>query len=62
MKIGIYDPYLDDLGGGEKYMMKIAQCLSEQNEVYVFWDNSADVKALKERYANEKIEISLPVR
>ena len=23
MKIGIFDPYLDDLGGGEKYMIKI---------------------------------------
>lgn len=59
MKIGIYDPYLDDLGGGEKYMMKIAQCLSEQNEVYVFWDNSADVKALKERFLLDLSKIKL---
>ena len=36
MKIGIFDPYLDDLGGGEKYMMKIAQCLGKNHDVSIF--------------------------
>lgn len=39
MRIGIYDPYLDSLGGGEKYMLSAASCLSDENEVLVFWDD-----------------------
>ena len=33
MKIAIYSPYLDTLGGGEKYMLTIAEILSFNNEV-----------------------------
>ena len=51
MRIGIFDPYLDDLGGGEKYMMTIAQCLSENHQVDVFWDNQQDLKDLNRRFA-----------
>ncbi len=51
MKIGIYDPYLDDLGGGEKYMMTLATCLSKDNDVYVFWDNPEEVEPLRQRFA-----------
>ena len=50
MKVGIFDPYLDDLGGGEKYMMKISQCLVDNNDVYVFWDEKKDLIRLKERF------------
>ena len=50
MRIGIFDPYLDDLGGGEKYMMMLASCLAEQHDVVVFWDNESDVEALKKRF------------
>lgn len=50
MKIGIYDPYLDDLGGGEKYMMTIAECLSAEHDVRVFWDNSEDLRILNQRF------------
>lgn len=50
MRIGIYDPYLDDLGGGEKYMMTIALCLSKNHNVTVFWDNKKDIDELKERF------------
>lgn len=38
MRIAIYSPYLDTLGGGEKYMMTIAEILSLQAEVDVFLD------------------------
>lgn len=38
MRIGIYTPYLDTLGGGEKYILYAAQCLSKEHEVSVFWD------------------------
>lgn len=50
MKIGIYDPYLDDLGGGEKYMMTIAECLSQNHKVDVFWDDKNDLKSLNKRF------------
>ncbi|MEX2007767.1 MAG: glycosyltransferase [Candidatus Levyibacteriota bacterium] len=51
MKVGIYDPYLDDLGGGEKYITSIAECLSEDNNVTIFWDNEEDFKKLKHRFS-----------
>lgn len=35
MKIGIYTPYLDTLGGGEKYMLTIAEMLAEKEVVEV---------------------------
>lgn len=38
MKIAIYSPYLDTFGGGEKYMMTIAEILSSGNIVDVFLD------------------------
>jgi glycosyltransferase involved in cell wall biosynthesis len=50
MKIGIYDPYLDDLGGGEKYMMSVAACLSKKHEVTIFWDNQKDFDGVKKRF------------
>jgi glycosyltransferase involved in cell wall biosynthesis len=50
MKIGIYDPYLDDLGGGEKYMMTIAEYLSRHHSVDVFWNNKEDVKKVQNRF------------
>lgn len=51
MRIGIFDPYLDDLGGGEKYMMSIAECLSNEHYVSVFWDNKEDVRELSRRFS-----------
>lgn len=57
MKVAIYSPYLDTLGGGEKYMMTIAQILSKEHLVDVLLDNhlySFDKdklkKALEERF------------
>lgn len=38
MKIAIYSPYLDTLGGGERYMMTIAEALSDNNSVAVLLD------------------------
>lgn len=50
MRIGIYDPYLDDVGGGEKYILTAAECLSQDNDVTLFWDNVADLELAKERF------------
>ncbi|OGE30477.1 hypothetical protein A3C59_00650 [Candidatus Daviesbacteria bacterium RIFCSPHIGHO2_02_FULL_36_13] len=38
MKAALYSPYLDTLGGGEKYMMTIAEILSSEHEVDVLLD------------------------
>lgn len=38
MKIAIYSPYLDTFGGGERYMMTIAEALTPRNTVDVFLD------------------------
>lgn len=50
MRIGVFDPYLDDLGGGEKYMMFVASCLSKSHDVSIFWDNREDLNAIKNRF------------
>ncbi len=38
MKIAIYSPYLDTAGGGEKYILTIAESLSQQEDVDVLLD------------------------
>ncbi len=38
MKIAIYTPYLDTAGGGEKYMLIIAEALSKKEQVDVLLD------------------------
>lgn len=59
MRIGVFDPYLDDLGGGEKYMMTIAQVLSENNQVDVFWDNKSDLDGLLKRFSLDLSKIKV---
>ena len=41
MRIGLYDPYLDTLSGGEKYMLTMASCLSKNNETSILWDDAS---------------------
>lgn len=38
MKIGIYTPYLDTVGGGERYMLTIAEAFSKESSVDIFLD------------------------
>jgi glycosyltransferase involved in cell wall biosynthesis len=59
MKIGIYDPYLDDIGGGERYMMTIAKCLSTDNEVDVFWDELEDFEMIRDRFSLDLSKVRL---
>jgi glycosyltransferase involved in cell wall biosynthesis len=44
VKIGIFDPYLDTLSGGEKYMLSIASCLSREHEVFIFWEEEKEAE------------------
>jgi glycosyltransferase involved in cell wall biosynthesis len=44
MKAGIYDPYLDTLGGGERYTLTLAEILSKNgHSVDVFWSKDPDI-------------------
>jgi len=57
MRIGIFDPYLDSLSGGEKYMLSIAECLSSKHEVAIFWDTQQE-RGIKEK-AKQKLGIDI---
>ena len=47
----IYDPYLDGLGGGERYTTSFAQCLLKNNwQVDVSWDDKTILEKIKERF------------
>ena len=49
MKVGIYSPYLDTVGGGEKYMLTIAEELSRENSVDILLDahlKTLDIKTV----------------
>jgi len=59
MKIGLYDPYLDDIGGGERYMMTIASCLSKNHEVDVFWDDRTNVSEIQKRFSIDLSKVTL---
>ena len=59
MKIGIFDPYTDDVGGGERYMLTIASCLAKEHSVDLFWDNKTDVKRIEERFSLNLSKINL---
>lgn len=39
MKIGLYNPYYDGLGGGERYTLTLASHWSETHDVSLFWDD-----------------------
>jgi len=59
MNIGIYNPYLDTLGGHERYTLGIAQYLSHVHSVTVFWDDPAIRTKARDRFGFplEKIRI-----
>ena len=51
MKAGIYDPYLDTLGGGERYTLTFANNLVQMGyEVDVFWHDKSIKEKIKERF------------
>lgn len=56
MTIAVYSPYLDTAGGGEKYILTIAQFLSTKGEVEVLLDKHLSSLNLNEiRRKNEKL-------
>lgn len=49
MNIGIYSPYLDSFGGGERYALALAAHWSQIHDVRIFWGDPALVVATKKR-------------
>jgi len=49
VKIGIYAPYLETYGGGEKYICTIAKMLSENHDVELITCDKVNMKELKDR-------------
>ncbi|HLB60739.1 MAG TPA: glycosyltransferase family 4 protein [Patescibacteria group bacterium] len=54
MRVGITSPYLDTLAGGERYLLTVAECLSREHRVDIFWDDPL----LREK-ANKRLAIDL---
>lgn len=54
MKIAIYSPYLDTLGGGERYILTAAQILSKDSTVDLLIDNH--LESLIDKDYLEKVE------
>src|SRR6266852_9194189 len=51
MKAAIYNPYLDTLGGGERYIMAAAVALVKEGyEVHVEWKDAALKEKLEKRF------------
>ena len=51
MKALIFDPYLDTIGGGERYMMTVAECLLKKRwAVDVSWDDEKIKEKMVERF------------
>lgn len=53
LKAAIYDPYLDTLGGGERYCLSVAEILSQNGyEVDIFWSGDQDILSrVQDRFA-----------
>lgn len=55
MKAGIFDPYLDTIGGGERYCLTLVEWLASKGwQVEVFWED----ESLKEKLC-EKLNLDL---
>ncbi len=49
MKIGFYNPYLDSISGGERYVLALASHWSQTHDVDIFWNDSAILIKAQER-------------
>ncbi|MCX6782595.1 MAG: glycosyltransferase [Candidatus Levybacteria bacterium] len=51
MNIGIFNPYLDSLTGGEKYILTLAYCLlQELHNVTIFWDDNSILDRAEDKF------------
>ena len=59
MKIGFYSPYLDTLGGGERYTLTLASHWSKNNRVSIFWDQEDILNKAQERFNTDLSSIKV---
>jgi len=61
LKAAIYDPYLDTLGGGERYCLSVAEILLKNKyKVDIFWSGNQDILLIAEKRFNLNLkDISL---
>jgi len=50
MNIGLYSPYFDTLGGGERYVLTLASHWSARHTVHIFWNDDSILKSAQERF------------
>lgn len=50
MKIGLYNPYFDSLGGGERYTLTLASHWSKQHDVDLFWSDFGLLDKAQKRF------------
>jgi len=51
LRVGLYNPFLDTLGGGEKHILSIIDVLGEQGaEITIFWDKDL-TKQMENRFS-----------
>jgi glycosyltransferase involved in cell wall biosynthesis len=57
LKAAIYDPYLDTLGGGERYCLTVGEILLKHNyQVDLFWSGNQEIISLAEKRFNLKLD------
>ena len=64
IKVGMYDPFLDTLGGGEKYIFSIMDVLADlEYEINIIWDKDLSHE-IKKRFSFRCIDTSkfLPLK
>lgn len=55
MKIGLYNPYFDSFGGGERYMLTLGEHWSKLHHVSIFWDDDIVIDESQKRF---KLDLS----
>jgi len=50
MNIGLYNPYLDSYGGGERYVFTLAGHWSKVHDVRIFWDDASVLSEAQKRF------------
>ena len=58
MRIGIYSPYLDSLGGGERYVFTLAAHWSKAHHVDIFWNDDQILSKAQTRFNLDLHDVS----
>lgn len=58
-KIAFFSPYLDILGGGERFILTMAEYLSEREKVVLFWNNPDLIENVKNKLGIDLSRVDL---